>query len=130
MRLIDSLSHHSIPIWEYAFCLFSLSMNRQTISVHPVVFLLNSKSGHIVRLSPTKKGVENYFSILKRGITGNYQWVSARHLKRYLGEFDFRYNTRDVTDLERAALAAKGIAGKRLTYRRTGAGQASGAPLH
>ena len=66
--------------------------------------------------------VENYFSILKRGITGNYQWVSAKHLKRYLGEFDFRYNTRHVTDFERAAIAAKGIQGKRLTYRRTGTG--------
>ena len=64
--------------------------------------------------------VENYFSILKRGVTGNYQWVSAKHLKRYLGEFDFRYNSRDMSDLERAALATKGIAGKRLTYRRTG----------
>jgi len=69
--------------------------------------------------------VENYFSILKRGVTGNYQWDSAKHLKRYLGEFDFRYNSRDVTDMERAALAAQGITGKRLTYRRTGAGQAS-----
>lgn len=64
--------------------------------------------------------VEGYFSILKRGITGNYQWVSAKHLKRYLGEFDFRYNSRHTTDMERAALAAKGIQGKRLTYRRTG----------
>ena len=62
--------------------------------------------------------VENYFSILKRGITGNYQWVSAKHLKRYLGEFDFRYNTRHISDFERAAIAAKGIQGKRLTYRR------------
>ena len=62
--------------------------------------------------------VESYFSILKRGITGNYQWVSAKHLKRYLGEFDFRYNTRDMSDMERATLAAKGIQGKRLTYRR------------
>jgi transposase-like protein len=64
--------------------------------------------------------VENYFSILKRGVTGNYQWVSAKHLKRYLGEFDFRYNTRHVSDFERTAMAAKGIQGKRLTYRRTG----------
>ncbi len=66
--------------------------------------------------------VENYFSIFKRGITGNYQWVSAKHLKRYLGEFDFRYNTRHVTDFERTAIAAKGIQGKRLTYRRTSQG--------
>jgi len=63
--------------------------------------------------------VEGYFSILKRGITGVYQHVSQQHLKRYLGEFDFRYNTRDITDMERTALAAKGIVGKRLTYRRT-----------
>ena len=69
--------------------------------------------------------IEGYFSILKRRITGNYQWVSAKHLKRYLGEFDFRYNSRDVSDMERAALAAKGIQGKRLTYRRIGFGQAS-----
>jgi transposase-like protein len=64
--------------------------------------------------------VESYFSIFKRGIVGNYQWVSAKHLKRYLGELDFRYNSRDVSNLERAMLAAKGIQGKRLTYRRTG----------
>ncbi len=66
--------------------------------------------------------VENYFSILKRGISGVYQHVSQQHLKRYLGEFDFRYNEREglgVTDDDRAAKALKGITGKRLTYRRT-----------
>ncbi|HEX6964002.1 MAG TPA: IS1595 family transposase [Lacipirellula sp.] len=68
--------------------------------------------------------VENYFSILKRGINGVYQHCGERHLKRYVGEFDFRYHFRHVDDLDRAALAAKGIAGKRLTYRRTGEGEA------
>ncbi len=66
--------------------------------------------------------VENYFSILKRGITGTYHHVSQQHLKRYLAEFDFRYNERaalDVSDAERATKALKGIVGKRLTYRRT-----------
>ncbi|MEQ8397891.1 IS1595 family transposase [Thalassobaculum sp.] len=66
--------------------------------------------------------VENYFSIFKRGINGVYQAVSEKHLKRYLGEFDFRYNTRDVSDMERARAALKGAEGKRLTYRRTGLG--------
>jgi transposase-like protein len=63
--------------------------------------------------------VENYFSILKRGITGTYHHVSQQHLKRYLAEFDFRYNERSglgVSDAERAAKALKGIEGKRLTY--------------
>jgi transposase-like protein len=64
--------------------------------------------------------VENYFSILKRGITGIYHHVGAKHLKRYVGEFDFRYNSRDVSDMERAARATKGIQGKRLTYRPVG----------
>ena len=54
--------------------------------------------------------------------TGVYQHVSQKHLKRYLGEFDFRYNTRELTDAERASKALKGIEGKRLTYRRTGNG--------
>jgi transposase-like protein len=66
---------------------------------------------------------ENYFSILKRGIIDVYHHVSEGHLHRYLGEFDFRYNQRislGVNDDQRMAKAAKGIVGKRLTYRRTG----------
>jgi transposase-like protein len=65
--------------------------------------------------------VENYFSILKRGITGTYHHVSQQHLKRYLAEFDFRYNERKslgVNDKQRAAKLLSGIQGKRLTYRR------------
>ena len=65
--------------------------------------------------------VENYFSILKRGIVGTFHHVSEAHLHRYLAEFDFRYNARSalgVNDNERMAKAAKGIVGKRLTYRR------------
>ena len=71
--------------------------------------------------------VENYFSILKRGITGTYHHVSQQHLKRYLGEFDFRYNERaglGVSDAERTAKMLQGIVGKRLTYRRPDQGQA------
>jgi transposase-like protein len=66
--------------------------------------------------------VENYFSILKRGIIGAYHHVSEAHLhRRHLAEFDFRYNERQalgVNDAERVEKMAKGIAGKRLTYRR------------
>jgi transposase-like protein len=65
---------------------------------------------------------ENYFSILKRGINGVYHHVSEGHLHRYLTEFDFRYNQRislGVNDDQRMAKAAKGVVGKRLTYRRT-----------
>ncbi len=71
--------------------------------------------------------VEGYFSILKRGIFGIYQHVSAAHLKRYLCEFDFRYSYRirlGYDDLQRTELVVQGARGKRLTYetaRSTGA---------
>ena len=62
--------------------------------------------------------IENFFSIFKRGVIGTYHHLSQAHLHRYTAEFDFRYNTRKDTDDERSDLALKGIAGKRLTYRR------------
>jgi len=62
---------------------------------------------------------ENFFSILKRGVVGTYHHWSAQHIHRYLSEFDFRYSTKDISDRERADIALKGIAGKRLTYRPT-----------
>jgi hypothetical protein len=65
--------------------------------------------------------VEGYFSILKRGLIGTFHHVGEQHLKRYCSEFDFRYNNRKISDSERAAVALKGISGKRLTYRRIGA---------
>jgi transposase-like protein len=58
---------------------------------------------------------EGYFSILKRGIYGVYQHVSEHHLKRYLAEFDFRYNERialGIDDGERTTRALRGIVGK------------------
>ena len=63
--------------------------------------------------------VENFFSLLKRGIYGVYHHVSKAHLHRYCAEFDFRYNGRDISDAERTAQALGGVVGKRLTYRRT-----------
>jgi DNA-directed RNA polymerase subunit RPC12/RpoP len=68
----------------------------------------------------TTNTVEGFFSILKRGINGVYHHVGRKHLHRYLGEFDFRYNERHVTDGERAQTALKGFEGKRLTYKAAG----------
>jgi transposase-like protein len=76
--------------------------------------------------------VEGYFSILKRGINGVYHHVSEQHLKRYLGEFDFRYNERSalgVEDSERATKAVRGVVGKRMTYKQPHGKQAEEASL-
>jgi transposase-like protein len=61
--------------------------------------------------------IEGYFATLKRGIDGVYHHVSKQHLHRYLNEFDFRYNARFVSDVERRDSAIKQVGGKRLTYR-------------
>jgi transposase-like protein len=82
---------------------------------------VNHSLDEYVRGDAHTNTIEGYFSILKRGIIGTYHHVSQQHLKRYLAEFDFRYNERSalgVTDKERAARLLKGIVGKRLTYRR------------
>jgi transposase-like protein len=86
--------------------------------------------GEYVRGDAHTNTIEGYFSIFKRGIYGVYHHVSQQHLKRYLGEFDFRYNERialGVTDTERAAKAIRGAAGKRLTYRQPRGAQPASA---
>lgn len=67
--------------------------------------------------------IESSFAILKRGLHGTFHSVSEQHLQRYADEFDFRWNYRSAlgySDVNRADMALKAIAGKRLTYRRIG----------
>ncbi len=63
-------------------------------------------------------GVENFWSLLKRGIKGTYVSVEPFHLFRYLDEQVFRYNNRKkpIGDAERFDRLASRIIGKRLTY--------------
>jgi transposase-like protein len=74
----------------------------------PNHYSVNHSINEYVRGDIYTNTIEGYFSIMKRGITGVYHHVSAQHLKRYLAEYDFRYNERsalDVTDAERATKA-------------------------
>jgi transposase-like protein len=62
-------------------------------------------------------GIENFWSLLKRGLSGTYVSVEPFHLFRYLDEQSFRYNNRkEMTDADRFNLALSQIAGKRLTF--------------
>jgi len=61
--------------------------------------------------------LENFWSLLKRGISGTYVSVEPFHLFRYLDEQTFRYNNRkEMNDADRFNLALSQIAGKRLTF--------------
>jgi transposase-like protein len=61
-------------------------------------------------------GLENFWSLLKRGINGTYVSIEPFHLFRYLDEQSFRFNNRRMTDAQRFDVAVKGIVGKRLTF--------------
>jgi transposase-like protein len=61
-------------------------------------------------------GLENFWSLLKRGINGTYVSIEPFHLFRYLDEESFRFNNRRMTDAQRLSLAVKGIVGRRLTF--------------
>lgn len=69
-----------------------------------------------VRGNVHTNGMENFWSLLKRGIKGTYVSVEPFHLFRYLDEQAFRFNTRKQSDRERFNSALKSVAGKRLTY--------------
>ncbi len=61
--------------------------------------------------------LENFWALLKRGISGTYVSVEPFHLFRYLDEQAYRYNNRnDMSDFDRFKLAASQIVGKRRTW--------------
>jgi transposase-like protein len=87
-------------------------------------------------------GLENFWSLLKRGLRGTYVAVEPFHLFRYVDEQAFRYNNRKDSNFQRFALAMSQIGGKRLTYAEltgkdadalhsptTGTGEASQVPF-
>ncbi len=63
-------------------------------------------------------GIENFWSLLKRGLHGTYVSVEPFHLFRYLDERVFTYNMRDLSDFGRFTAVLAMVGGRRLTYTR------------
>jgi hypothetical protein len=61
-------------------------------------------------------GIENFWSLLKRGLKGTYVSVMPFHLFRYVDEQAFRFNNRKFNDAERFLMACNRLSGRRLTY--------------
>jgi hypothetical protein len=66
-------------------------------------------------------GIENFWSLLKRGLGGTYIAVEPFHLHRYVDEQVFRYNHRKdgaakLSDGDRFCALLSQVAGKRLTW--------------
>ena len=85
--------------------------------VHKVI---NHLEGYVKENVHTN-GIENFWSLLKRGLSGTYVAVEPFHLFRYVDEQAFRYNNRatkdnPLTDADRFQYALSQIVGKRLTF--------------
>jgi transposase-like protein len=92
-------------------------LGKQTDYVHEVINHMEK----YVNGRVSTNGVENFWSLLKRGLNGTYIAVEPFHLFRYVDEQVFRFNNRGnkkerVNDADRFSLALSQIAGKRLTF--------------
>jgi transposase-like protein len=63
--------------------------------------IVNHSQGEYVLNGYHINGLENYWSLLKRGIYGIYHQVSRKHLQAYCDEFSYRFNNRKMKDSER-----------------------------
>ena len=79
--------------------------------------VVNHRSGEYARGAFSSNNVENFWSLLSRGIYGIYHHVSPEHLQRYCHEFEYRFNLRKTTDVVKFIETMKQSNGKRLTYK-------------
>ena len=79
---------------------------------------VNHAKGEYVRGGYHTNSIEGFWSIFKRGIYGIYHNVSKKHLDRYINEFEFRYNRRELTEANRFEEFVTLINGRRLSYDR------------
>mgnify|MGYP003530048618 CR=1 FL=1 len=78
--------------------------------------VVDHSKGEYVRGGFHTNGIENFWSLLKRGIIGIFHQVSPWHLQRYCDEFAARFNSRNIKDHERFDLALQHSDG-RLKYK-------------
>ena len=80
----------------------------------------HKRIGHLkkqyVRGGVHTQNIENFWSLLKRGVVGIYHHTSAEHLHRYVDEFQYRYNSRKTEDSQRFTSLLSQVGG-RLTYQ-------------
>ena len=62
-------------------------------------------------------GMESFWAMLKRGYQGVYHQFSAKHLHRYVGEFEGRHNDRPLNTVDQMAEIVRGMFGRRLRYQ-------------
>jgi ISXO2-like transposase domain len=84
---------------------------RATSSTRPSITPSDTSNGQV-----HTNGIENFWSLLKRGLHGTYISVEPFHLFRYLDERVFTYNLRGTNDYGRFEHVMDAVTGRRLTY--------------
>jgi len=79
--------------------------------------VVNHSMGEYTKGAFSPNNVENFWSLLNRGIYGIYHQVSPKHLHRYCYEFEYRYNLRKMKDATRFIQTVVNSDGKRLTWK-------------
>lgn len=77
---------------------------------------VNHSAGEYKRGIAYTNTVEGFFSQLKRQIYGIHHFVSAKHLQQYCNEVAYRYNSRQLQDIDRFKCIISNVEG-RLTYQ-------------
>ncbi len=113
-EILENIEKKSTVYTDAAFGYYELAHKD---FVHDTVNHVNE----YVRGQVHTQGIENFWSLLKRGLNGTYVAVEPFHLDRYVTEQVFRFNNRatkdnPLTDADRFTLAVSQISGKRLTY--------------
>ena len=78
---------------------------------------VNHNVGEYVRGMAHTNGIESFWALFKRGYQGTFHHLSTKHLDRYVAEFSGRHNVRDRDTMDQMSGLARGMVGKRLTYR-------------
>lgn len=110
-KLIDTYVQKGSTMVSDSFAMYAF-LSKGTDFTHVVV---DHSKGEYVKGGFHTNGIENFWSLLKRGIIGIFHQVSPWHLQRYCDEFAARYNTRDIKDHERFDFALQNSNG-RLKY--------------
>lgn len=122
--VVDRVTSENIKgiLIEHVHPMAILNTDESNVYKFPTAYFAGHRRVHhsideYVRGPATTNAVEGYFGNLKRSIAGTYRQVSRQHLSKYLAEFEFRHNTRDLSDGERLIQGLPKVEGKRLMLK-------------
>ena len=80
--------------------------------------IVNHAQGEYVKGIIHTNNIESFWALLKRGHYGIFHTISAKHLHRYLSEFEARWDMKKMDGLARVDALLEATPGLRLTYGR------------